>query len=121
MIEPVVGARLSAGGVRSVLTAGWGATTGIAPHVLHHVGPLAGAALLAGAGGQAVFLALGLVATVPTLRRLRRRFDNWLAPGVALGIFGVAFAVSTFVVGPLISAEEPVPVAATADHEAHGH
>lgn len=121
MNQPVVGATSPAGGIRSLLAAGWGAVTGIAPHVLHHVGPLAGAALLAGAGGQAVFFALGLVATVPTLRRLRRRFHNWLAPGVALGVFGLAFALSTFVVGPLISADDSVPVTAAADHEEHGH
>lgn len=121
MNQNVVGAKSPAGAIRGILAAGWGAVTGIAPHVLHHVGPLAGAALFAGAGGQAVFFAIGLLATVPTLRRLRRRFDNWLAPGVAMGIFGVAFALSTFVVGPLISAENPVPVTAAADHEAHGH
>ena len=121
MNQSVVGAASPAGLMRGLLGAGWGAVTGIAPHVLHHVGPLAGAALLAGAGGQAVFLALGLVATVPTLRRLRRRFDNWLAPGVALGVFGVAFAISTFVLGPLITAEELDPVTIAVNHEAHGH
>jgi hypothetical protein len=47
--------------------------SGVAPHVLHHVGPLAGAALLAGFGGKAIFFALGLLLSVPMLRRLYRR------------------------------------------------
>ncbi|MFP5331606.1 MAG: hypothetical protein ACLGHX_04480 [Acidimicrobiia bacterium] len=97
--------------------------TGVAPHVLHHVGPLAGAAILAGVGGRLVFFALGLAVTVPTLRRLRRRFGNWVAPGLALGLFAATFSVSTFVVGPLITAgdEQATAVVATEDHNAHGH
>ena len=43
------------------------------PHVLHHVGPLAGAALLVGATGKVLFGALGFLLAVPMLRRLRRR------------------------------------------------
>ena len=39
----------------AALVAGWGAFIGLLPHVLHHVGPPAGAALLAGAGGTALF------------------------------------------------------------------
>ncbi len=120
MIDPAVRTQVPGGGARSVLAAGWGAATGVAPHILHHVGPLAGAALLAGAGGQIAFLAVGLVATIPTLARLRRRFDNWLAPGLALAAFGVAFAISTFVVGPLITADEAATTT-TVDHEVHGH
>ena len=58
----------------------WGAFTGVLPHVLHHVGPLAGAALLAGATGRLLFAALGVVAAIPFLSRLRRRFDSWKAP-----------------------------------------
>jgi hypothetical protein len=111
------------GGVRHFLTAVWGAVTGAAPHVLHHVGPLAGAALLAGVGGQLVFLGLGVAATIPTLRRLRRRFGTWVAPGVALGLFAATFALSTFVVGPWITGAEDPPSAVTSadDHESHGH
>lgn len=60
-----LGARLWAG-----VVAGWAVVTGVAPHVLHHAGPLAGAALLAGFGGKAIFFALGLVLSVPMLRRL---------------------------------------------------
>lgn len=32
----------------------WGGFVGIAPRVLHHAGPLAGTALMAGAGGRLV-------------------------------------------------------------------
>ncbi len=120
MSEPAVASR---GGVRHLLTATWGAVTGAAPHVLHHVGPLAGAALLAGVGGQLVFLGVGLVATIPTLRRLRRRFGTWIAPGVALSLFTVTFALSAFVVGQWITGEGDPPSAGVVadDHESHGH
>lgn len=39
----------------SALVAAWGVFIGLLPHVLHHVGPLAGAALLAGTGGTRRF------------------------------------------------------------------
>lgn len=83
----------------------WGGVTGALPHVLHHVGPLAGAALLAGAAGRVLFAAVGLVAAIPFLRRLRRRFDSWRAPAIALAIFAVMFSLSSFVIGPAISGE----------------
>jgi len=73
--------------------------------VLHHVGPLAGAALLAGASGKVLFGAIGFVLSVPFLLRLYRRFKTWLAPGIALGAFVAAFSLSTFVIGPLIAGE----------------
>ena len=81
----------------------WAAITGLAPHVLHHVGPLAGAALIAGATGKLLFGAIGLIAAIPFLLRLRRRFATWKAPAIALTIFIAMFSVSTFVIGPLIS------------------
>ena len=84
----------------------WGAFTGVLPHVLHHVGPLAGAAVVAGATGKFVFGLIGLVAAIPFLRRLHRRFHTWVAPAIALGVFAVAFAVSTFVIGPAISGND---------------
>jgi hypothetical protein len=59
------------------------AVLGAAPHVLHHVGPLAGAALLAGATGKLLFGALGFLLAVPMLRRLRRRTGSWRVPGGA--------------------------------------
>ena len=58
------------------------AISGIAPHVLHHVGPLAGAALLAGAGGTVLFGVAGFALSIPMLLRLRRRFGTWAAPAV---------------------------------------
>ena len=100
----------------------WGAFTGVLPHVLHHVGPLAGTALVAGAGGRLLFGGVGLVASIPFLVRLRRRFQSWMAPGIALVVFSALFAFSTFVIGPLISgdtATTTAPVPAAVDE--HGH
>ena len=71
--------------VWTVLSGGLGGIVGLAPHVLHHIGPLVGTALVAGAGGTALFGVLGLVASVPMLIKLRRRFSNWWAPAIALG------------------------------------
>ena len=84
----------------------WGAVTGVLPHVLHHVGPLAGAAFVAGATGKVVFGVIGLVAAIPFLRRLYRRFHTWIAPATALAVFAAAFAFSTFVIGPAISGSD---------------
>ena len=80
-----------------------GGIVGIAPHVLHHIWLLAGTAVLAGAGGTALFGAIGLLASVPMLLRLRRRFCTWRAPAIALWVFTAMFALSAFVVGPAIS------------------
>jgi apolipoprotein N-acyltransferase len=95
-----------AGRAWSALLAVWGGFTGLLPHVLHHVGPLAGAALLAGATGRALFAAIGFVAAIPFLRRLHRRFQTWRAPAIALAIFAAMFSLSSFVIGPAISAED---------------
>jgi len=84
----------------------WGGFVGLLPHVLHHVGPLAGAALLAGATGRVLFAVIGFVAAIPFLRRLRRRFDTWRAPAIALAIFAVMFSLSSFVIGPAIAGDE---------------
>ena len=40
--------------ITAAVMAVWGAVTGVLPHVLHHVGPLAGAAVVAGATGKVV-------------------------------------------------------------------
>jgi poly(3-hydroxybutyrate) depolymerase len=53
--------------LRDALAALWVAVTGLAPHVLHHVGPSAGAALVSGALGTSLFAAAGFVATIPML------------------------------------------------------
>lgn len=98
-----------------------GGVLGLAPHVLHHVGLLAGTALVAGSGGTALFGVLGLVASVPLLLRLRRRFGTWRAPAIGLGVFAVMFAVSTFLVGPAISgqSQSPSPRVPAVEHDGH--
>lgn len=106
--------------IGAAFSAAVGVVAGIAPHVLHHAGPIAGAALLAGAGGTLLFGVIGFVLTIPMLLRLRRRFGTWAAPGVALALFAVAFTVSTLWIGPAIrggsggsSGAQPV------DHSSH--
>ena len=107
----------------NALAVAWGAILGVLPHVLHHVGPLAGAALLAGAGGKALFGAIGFVAAVPFLVRLYGRFRTWVAPATALALFVVMFSISSFVIGPLItggdSAAEQPGIEQPAGHAAH--
>ena len=114
--------------VRVALSALLAGVLGIAPHVLHHVGPLAGAALFAGVGGTLLFGAIGLVAAVPFLLRVHRRCGNWRVPAALLATFAAMFSLSAFVIGPAIAGEdEPAatpsapasPKAAPADHEAH--
>ena len=80
-----------------------GVAAGLAPHVLHHIGLLAGTALIAGAGGTALFGILGLAMSVPLLLRLRRRFASWWAPAIGLAVFAVTFSLSAFVIGPAIN------------------
>lgn len=118
MSELALPLRAAAGRVWSMVLAAWGAFIGLLPHVLHHVGPLAGAALLAGTGGTVLFAAIGFAAAVPFLLRLRRRFRTWRAPAIALAVFAVMFSLSSFVVGPAI-AGEPDPVESPAGHEQH--
>lgn len=105
----------------TVLSGALGGIVGLAPHVLHHVGPLVGTALVAGAGGTVLFGIVGLVASVPMLIKLHRRFANWWAPAIALGVFTAMFLISSFVVGPLISApDEPAtPGVTEVDHDVH--
>lgn len=88
---------------RIALSATVAAVLGLLPHVLHHAGPLAGAALFAGAAGSLLFAALGFIAAIPMLLRLHRRFDTWRAPAIALAVFAAVFALSTFVIGPAIT------------------
>ena len=108
-----VGTRVWAG-----VVAAWGVVAGVAPHVLHHVGPLAGAALLAGAAGRAAFFVLGLVLSIPLLRRLYRRFGTFVAPTFAVAAFAAVFAFSNLVVAPLLTGSEKRP-ADPADHARH--
>lgn len=101
---------------RGVLATAWnavcaaiGAVMGLLPHVLHHVGVLAGAALVTGAGGNLLFGAAGLALSIPMLRRLYRRFGTWKAPAIAVGVFTAMFAVSALVIGPAISGGDTGP------------
>lgn len=99
--ERSLGARAS-----SALLAVWGGLTGVAPHVLHHVGPLAGAAFLAGAGGRLLFAGIALVVSIPFMLRIHRRFRTWVAPAIALVVMAGMFSLSTFVIGPAISGDD---------------
>lgn len=104
-----------------------GGLMGLTPHVLHHVGPLVGTALVAGAGGTALFGVLGLTASVPMLIKLKRRFASWWAPAIALLSFAGMFALSSFVIGPRISGSSetetgetgPPDATETVDHDVH--
>lgn len=122
-VAPVV-ARGAGGRLRHLLTAAWGTVSGVAPHVLHHVGPLAGAAVLAGTGGRVLFFVIGLAATTPLLIRLYRRFHTWVAPAIAIAIFGVTYTLSSIFIGPLISGDNPAaaqPATVTSTTDEHGH
>jgi len=103
------------------LVAAVGAIVGLIPHVLHHVGLFAGTALIAGASGTVLFGIIGLVATLPLLIKLYRRFGTWRAPFIALLLFLAMFLLSTFVIGPVIRGEsvKETPVVPQADHDAH--
>src|SRR5680860_529777 len=84
------GSHLAGGPRRSpwtIITGAFGIVAGLTPHVLHHIGPLVGTALVAGAGGTVLFGVHGLAASVPMLIKLRRKFNNWWAPAIALCVF----------------------------------
>ncbi|GGK63829.1 hypothetical protein GCM10011509_10270 [Ornithinimicrobium pekingense] len=87
------------------------------------MGLLAGAAVLTGAVGNGVLYVVGLVFSIPLLRRLRARFGSWRAPALGVVVFTGLFALSAFVVGPAISGEADTPLptdpAVTQDHEVH--
>jgi hypothetical protein len=81
------------------------ALSGVAPHVLHHVGFLAGLALASGATGTVLFGVFGLALCVPLLLRLRRRFGTYLAPTIARIVMAAMFSLSALVIGPAISGQ----------------
>ena len=82
-----------------------GAVLGLVPHVLHHIGLIAGTAFLTGAGGNAALYVVGLLLSIPMLRRIHRRFQTWRAPAIAIAVFTTMFLISALVVGPAISAD----------------
>jgi hypothetical protein len=114
------------GRARVALSAALVAVLGLLPHILHHAGPLAGAALFAGIGGSLLFGAIGLIAAVPLLVRMKRRCGSWRRPLGALALFAAVFVLSTFVVGPALTGENnsdggtssPAP-AVPSGHEQH--
>jgi hypothetical protein len=126
-IEPGAAApRAAVDRIRAALAAFGAAALGATPHVLHHVGPLAGAAILAGATGKLLFGALGFLLAVPMLRRIRRRTGSWRVPGAALALMAVTFTFSSLVIGPaLTGADDPAPAknvpagVTPAEHDAH--
>lgn len=91
----------------SALSGVIGTVMGLVPHVLHHVGLFAGAAVVTGVGGNLLFAVVGLLLSVPLLRRLHRRFGTWKAPAIAVGVFAATFAVSALLIGPAISGSSP--------------
>ena len=98
-----------------------GLAMGLVPHILHHIGFLAGTAVVAGSGGTALFGGLGFIFSIPFLLRLRRRFGTWRAPAIGLLIFAIMFSLSAFVIGPAISGAgdaNPAPVPGM-DHGSH--
>jgi hypothetical protein len=108
--------------VWSAVTAGIATAAGLAPHVLHHIGLFAGAFLVTGVAGNLLFGVLGLVLSIPLLRRLYRRFGTWKAPAVAVVVFSVMFSISAFVIGPAISdSDEPPAPAPSQDVSPSGH
>ncbi|MHB8508011.1 MAG: hypothetical protein ACYDGR_05090 [Candidatus Dormibacteria bacterium] len=106
--------------VWDALVGGIGFVLGLLPHVLHHIGLLAGTALVAGSGGTALFGMLGFLASIPFLLRLRRRFGTWRAPAIGLLVFAAMFSLSAFVIGPAISGTgASSPSAPVVNHSAH--
>ncbi len=110
--------------MRPTLAGVFGAVLGLMPHVVHHVGWLAGAALIAGVGGTLVLAVVGAAAMVPMLLRLRRRFASWWAPGIALTGYALMFTLSATVVGPALRGgmDAPSPAPVPAQHTpGYGH
>jgi hypothetical protein len=104
--------------VAAIVSSGVAAVLGLAPHVLHHAGPLAGTALLAGTGGVLLFGAVGFVAAIPFLLHVHRRCGNWRVPGALLALFVVVFSISTFVIGPAMSGESSATSKSTTNQTA---
>lgn len=113
--------------LRDTASAIAGSVLALVPHVLHHVGLLAGLAFTVGAAGNSLLFLVGLLLSVPMLRRVHRRFGTWRAPLIAVGIFAAVFSVSAFVISPAINSvgdgrpASPPPASQQPDqsHDAH--
>lgn len=109
------------------IRAGVGALLGLVPHVMHHIGILAGTAFLTGMFGNSVLYVTGLVLSIPLLKRLRKRFGRRRAPIIGVGVFTAMFLVSALVVGPAINRTGAGPdiqppaqqAVVEEDHDAH--
>jgi hypothetical protein len=83
---------------------------------------------VAGAGGTLVFYVLGLLFSIPLLRRIHSRFRTWVAPALAIAVFTAIFAISSFVIGPALTGSAqpnsvvpvPVPVPTSQHSQHHG-
>lgn len=117
--SPVRAPRTRMQAVRSGLVGAVGVVSGLLPHLLHHIGLLAGTAVVAGSGGTAVFAIVGLVASVPMLLRLGRRFGTWKAPAIGLAVSVLLFLLSAFVIGPAISGARSAPAPSSPDPHHH--
>lgn len=107
--------------IRDTIGAVVGAILGLVPHVLHHIGLIAGAALITGAAGNTLFFIVGMVFSIPLLRRLHRRFASWWAPAIAVAIFAGLFTLSATVIGPAITGESGSDTPTPTQTPAPGH
>jgi hypothetical protein len=106
-------------GVWNVVVGAIATIGGLAPHVLHHIGLLAGVAIVTGTGGTILFGLVGLAASIPLFLRLKRRFHTWRAPAIAVAIFAAMFSLSSFVIGPAISDDSSGASNTPAGHQQH--
>ncbi|GAB95812.1 hypothetical protein BJY21_001197 [Kineosphaera limosa] len=113
---------------RGRLTSAWawvkaaiGVALGLLPHLVHHIGLLAGVALITGAAGNFMLYLVGLILSIPLFRRLHRRFRTRWAPILGVLAFTAMFALSAFVVGPaLTSGDSPTPAPSVTLPPEHG-
>lgn len=95
----------------------FGLIAGLTPHVLHHIGLIAGVAFLTSTAGTIFFGLIGLLATIPLLLRLHRKFNTFAAPAIALVIFTAMFLLSAYVIGPSIIGEDSQSPAKQSDSQ----
>lgn len=101
--RPTLHAGSGIGSLRAVLGGFGAAVLGAAPHLLHHAGSIAGAALVAGSTGKVLFAAVGFIAAIPLLSRLHQRTGSWRVPVGALALLAPVFAFSSLIIGPALT------------------